>query len=314
MQPAGVVLLDHEGVRRRRPTAAPPRRRARACAPGPASRGTGEPVLASVRRPSAGCSTVERVRRRASRRSSTSSDVELRQVRGRRAPPRCAAPPPSGASGPRSEYGTMVVFAPLFWLQSTSTLPRAQRLLHVADHEVRVVGLQRAGQFVRHGRDLVASSASRRGRRRGGCPCCRWSPASGPAPCPSRIVAGQPRDLRALGQPAPSPGSRSSTSRSGLRRLRRPARTATAARGSRARPSARARSGWRGRSTSGYTLRGRLCGIVAPRDPVGRAGVEVLLEEHRARAAPRCPPRGPSACGWPAGRAACGISTSATAA
>ena len=47
-----------------------------------------------------------------------------------------------GVGRPRSEYGTMVVLAALFWLQSTSTLPCAQRLLHVADGEVRVVGLQ----------------------------------------------------------------------------------------------------------------------------------------------------------------------------
>ena len=117
VQAARVVLLDDE-ARFARSVRCPARRpSARASSTDRASPGRdrgprrgGRPRAPRAGRPSS---------RRASSTSSNSSwarpgEVSSRQVRG-------AAT--VGRNRPRSEYGTTVVLAPLFWLQSSSTLP-----------------------------------------------------------------------------------------------------------------------------------------------------------------------------------------------
>ena len=127
----------------------------------------------------------------------------------------------------------------------------AQRLLHVADDEVGVVGLERPGELVGDRRHLVAGELA----VQRGVEVDALAPAGhrhrARARCPARIAFAQPRDLgalraarrRARGRGRARAGPGSCAPRCG--------RTATAARAARARPSAPARRAWRGRSRSG---------------------------------------------------------------
>ena len=65
-----------------------------------------------------------------------------------------------GRSLARSEYTQTVVLCSSFWLQSTSTLPAAQRLLHVRDDELGAAALEQLGERARERLGLVV------GRRR----------------------------------------------------------------------------------------------------------------------------------------------------
>ena len=80
----------------------------------------------------------------------------------------------SAASVPAQRVGSdrrlrRVVLAPV-----DKHLVLAEALLHVADDELRELGLQRPGELLGERVDVARRPASRRGRRTGGCPCCRW--------------------------------------------------------------------------------------------------------------------------------------------
>ena len=126
VQPSGVVFLDDERVvvaRRRAPCAAPvpvscPRRAC--CGRSSACRATG-----SARR-------VRRAGHRLGRLAPAPRRSAGAAGRGPRSPPRCVARRRSDCSRPRSEYGAIVVFAELFWLQSRNTLPARRLFVIVA--------------------------------------------------------------------------------------------------------------------------------------------------------------------------------------
>ena len=179
---------------------------------------------------------LERVARRSATRRSTSSysswassaDSSSSQVRGaatRRAGPAAQRVRRHGGLG-------AVVLAPV-----DEHLAVALGLLHLADHQVGVVGLERPRQLPGD----LRWPARRSDRPSSGA--YRWMPllplvtGTGSWPMSRRMLADQPRDLGALGQAHPRPGVEVEHQPVGVLRLPVARRTATAARGSRARPS-----------------------------------------------------------------------------
>ena len=126
--------------------------------------------------------------------------VELLERRRARAPARSAAPRRWAGAARAGSRATMVVFAALFWLQSTRTLPVAQRLLHVADDQVRGGRLPAPAPVRGRTPTSARRSGCRPAPRTGGCPCCRWSRARGPGPRPAGCARASWRDLGALGE------------------------------------------------------------------------------------------------------------------
>ena len=140
---------------------------------------------------------------------------------GRRRPPRsrprCAGRRPSGGRVPRSEYGEIVVLAPVFCDQSRKTLPAAPGLGHLRQHQLRVLLLELLGDR------LAPSRAPRRRSCWPGSAAYRCRPLlplvtgrqsqARPAPA-GRAPAAPP--ARTPPVPRRSPGSRSITSRSGF--------------------------------------------------------------------------------------------------
>ncbi len=84
-------------------------------------------------------------------------------------------------------------------------LAGAQRLLHVADHEVRMIGLHRSGEFVSNGRHLIGGLLAVEGR----VEVDAFAAARhrhDRQPHVAEDLAHHPGDLRALGKPGTLPG------------------------------------------------------------------------------------------------------------
>ena len=111
----------------------------------------------------------------------------------------------------------MVVLAGLFWLQSSSTLPPRSALGHLGHQQLRVLRGQPLGQRLGVAAAPPRGLACRPAGRTAAGPCCRWSPVPRPArPSASRSAIRQAASAHSA-RPAGGPGSRSITSRSGLR-------------------------------------------------------------------------------------------------
>ncbi len=123
-----------------------------------------------------------------------------------------------GCDRPRSEYGAIVVLLPLFWLQSTSTLPsRSVFLMSLTTRSGWSASSARASSWATaETSSLVCLPSSA---------AYRWMPllplvtGIGLSPIPSRMTFAQRAISAHSASPVPGPGSRSSTIRSGFFRM-----------------------------------------------------------------------------------------------
>ena len=177
-------------------------RRSMASSPGPASSASSRPSGAMGSSPSATRSSTSSMRRCARSGAAISSHV------------RGAAT--VGCPRPRREYGLTVVLEALFWLQSRNTFP-ARSALRIREMTRSGWSDSRPRASSRATFEMVSelfepSSAA-----------YRWMPfdpevtGNDSMPMPSRTSRHHRATSAHSARPTPSPGSRSSTSRSGLR-------------------------------------------------------------------------------------------------
>ena len=135
-------------------------------------------------------------------------------ARDRKSLPMSAARPRSDVSRPRNEYGAMVVFAALFWLQSRNTLPARRLLVIVA---VTSVGMLCSSCWATR-RASTAAPLLLTGSASGAYRCSPLLPlVSGYTVSPMSSISSRTAwaTSHSCGMVTPSPGSRSNTRRVG---------------------------------------------------------------------------------------------------